>query len=313
MANGYSKDVVSGPMWTNIGALRSDLMRKLAYLFWLTLLCVVGNACAATERYRYRLEDGAQNEVCRHMTQVFNERFKTPWDKGWLRLEPVPKILGTPYDQVFERLPGVEYNKRFVFDMLLAKYPTSPEFEAVKWRETRVMGDNTASPALVAQLDIDNDGHVDWVVKSSFMDKMTTWEGMGQAYGGKDHLRIFSFDAFDPVVPLLSKQLLQGQKPDRPPRNIDDNISNALDTSQLRPFIFHEKTYLSAYQVFWSNLELSKKLGQSTGNKPDKLYPDREYMNILAVLPGGTNRYDYRTYVHSNTEAVCRIRMIMQK
>lgn len=313
MANGYSKDVVSGPMWTNIGALRSDMMRKLAYLFWLTLLCVVGNACAATERYRYRLEDGAQNEVCRHMTQVFNERFKTPWNKGWLRLEPVPKILGTPYDQVFERLPGVEYNKRFVFDMLLSKYPTSPEFDAVKWRETLVQWDNLTAPALIAQFDIDNDGQMDWVVKASFMTKMTTREGTGQSDGGKDHLEIFSSDGFEPVVPVPSKHLLQGQKPDRPHRSIDEDISDGLDTTQLRLFLFGGKTYLSAYQVFWPNLELSKKLGRHAEDKADKLYPDREYMNILTVLPGSTRKYDYSTFVRANTETVCRIRMIMHR
>lgn len=289
-------------------------MSKLTYIFGLILLCVVGNAHAVSERYRYRLEDGAQNDVCRHMTQIFNKRFKTPWDKGWLRLEPVPKIFGTPYDQVFERMPGVGYDKKFIFAMLLSKYPTSPEFEAIKWRETRVTWDETDRPALVTQLDIDNDKKLDWIIKYSFMTEMTTRQGLGQNAGGYDSLAIFTSDEFDPAIPLNSKQVLQGQIPDRLPRHIDNDIGEGLETYQMRLFIFKGKTYFSAYQAFWPNLEFSKKLGQRVADKPDKLYPEREYMNILVLLPGGIKNYGYYIpRITAKTETVCRIRMMMQK
>lgn len=278
------------------------------------LLCFAGNTYAASEHYRYRLEQGAEKEVCQHMTQVFNSRFKTPWDKGTLDSAPVPKIQGVPYDQVFERMPGVEYNKRFVFDMLLSKYPTSPEFEAVKWLETRVTWDNSEYPALIVQLDIDNDGRLDWIVKSPFMHRMTTWEGWQQGFGGRDDLELYAQEDFDSSVLVRSSKVANhGEKPVNPRRNIDAQVTDGLDTSQLRPFVFKDKTYLSAYQVFWPNLELSKKAGQSVQAKPDKLYPDREYMNILAALPGGVKKYEYSPLVTSNTETVCRIRMIMQK
>lgn len=248
------------------------------------------------------------------MTQVFNKRFKTPWDKGWLRLEAVPKIQGTPYDQVFERMPGVEYDKEAVFAVLLSKYPTSPEFDAVKWKETRLTRDGKPSPALLAQLDIDNDGRLDWVVKSSFMYRMTTWEGWQQGFGGRDHLELYEQEKFDPSALVRSSQVpYQSGKPADQRRNIDGHVTDGLDTSQLRPFIFKGKTYLSAYQVFWPNFELSKTAGQSVQAKPNKLYPDREYMNILLALPGAFKRYEWSYTLTANVEAVCRIRMHMQK
>lgn len=267
--------------------------------------------------YRYRLIESHDKELCPHMTQVFSQHFRTPWHKSWLKLEPNQVLFGKPYDQVFERLPGVEYNKKFTWSMLLSKYPSSPEFEAVHWREGRVNYANGASPPvyrpepmLVAEIDIDNDGQKDWVVKHSFMDKMTTWEGMGQAYGGGDSLKIFPFDGLDPMAPLTNEQLFHGQKPERPPRMIDRDVTEKLDTGQLRPFVFKRKVYLSAYQVYWPNLELTKQVGHNAIAEPDQLYPEREYMNILRVTARG-ERLLGRIVETANTETVCRIRMIM--
>lgn len=279
------------------------------------LFFVAGNTHAATERYRYQLEDGAHNEVCRHMTQVFNTRFKTPWDKGKLGSEPIPKIHGTPYDQVFERMPGVEYKKDFVYSMLLSKYPTSTEFEAVKWRETRVKPESNSIvseyPALITQLDIDNDGQLDWVVKHLFMDKITTFEGWGQAWGGNDHLLIFPLNGFESVVPIPIETLIPLKNPSKAPRSVDERISESLDASQLRPFIFKNKTYLSAYQVFW---KFTENAGHTLPRPPYKEYPDREYMNIFAVLPGGFRKEGFESVtLPVNTEMLCRISMHMQK
>ena len=298
-------------------AARLQLLRALFVALQVSgvaLFCAAGNTHAATERYRYRLETGAQNEVCRHMTQVFNTRFKTPWDKGWLKPELIPKIQGRPYDQVFARMPGVEYNKDFVWSMLLSKYPTSPEFNAVKWQETRGRLTTTSSssdfPILAARLDIDNDGSLDWVVKSSFMEKMTTWEGMGQAWGLNDALSIFTLNDFAPALPIPSKSLILNDDPSKAPRRLDSYISDGLTTYQMRPFIFNGKTYFSAYQALW---KYTKNAGHMLLAPPYKLYPNQEHMNILAVLPGGFKRLDVDLVVNANTETVCRIRMIMQK
>ena len=270
-----------------------------------------GTAYAQVELYKYRLEESKDKDLCSHMTKVFNRNFKTPWDRGYDNgLNPSPSVFGTPYDQVFERLPGVEYNKQFVFQMLLAKYPSSPEFDAVKWQEGRVYypdsarpGELRASPMLVTHLDIDNDGKKEWIVKNSFMFKMpnSSISGVGDTdYSGWDDLRVFPADGLNLATPLKSEQLTHGQKPGYQPRMLDNQVA-----LQLRPFIYKDKTYLSAYQVVWR--DKSKSCG-----KPRFYcyYPDREYLNILQVIEGGKN--PYRQFIETaNTETVCRIRMNM--
>jgi uncharacterized protein len=123
--------------------------------------------------YRYRLEYSQDRVLCPHMSKVFNSKFKTPWYRSTLKLEPDPVLFGVPYSQHFERLPGISYDKRKTYDMFLAKYPTSPEFAAVKWREGRYEPPPgsiyTEPPILVAQVDIDNDGENEWIVKYGFM------------------------------------------------------------------------------------------------------------------------------------------------
>ena len=268
------------------------------------------------ERYRYVLEESF-HDVCEHMTQVFNQRFKTPWNKGFLESDPAQKIYGTRFDQVFERFPGVEYNMRATWTMLLAKYPTSPEYDAVKWRETRVgpesESDKNVYPALVAQIDIDNDGELDWVIKSSFMDKLTTFEGWGQANGLAEYLQIFPQTGFEPtrLIPWATRFPLHN--PALAPRKLNTDLSAGMETYQLRPFIFRNKTYVSAYQAYWPNLAASELEGRYVRLDPVKEFPDREYMNIFEVHPGGfVKDGSPKINVRAYTEKLCRIRMRMQ-
>ena len=267
-------------------------------------------------RYRYVLEESF-HDVCQHMTQVFNQRFKTPWNKGFLESDPAQKIFGTRFDQVFERFPGVEYNMRATWTMLLAKYPTSPEYDAVKWRETRVGPESERGknvyPALVAQLDIDNDGELDWVIKDTFMDKLTTFEGWGQAHGFSEDLSIFPRNGFEPSVPIPRSTFAPHHNPALAPRKLGSNLSAGMETYQLRPFIFRNKTYVSAYQAYWPNLAASELEGRYVRLDPPKEFPDREYMNIFDVQPGSFVKDGaYKLDIRANTEKLCRIRMRMQ-
>lgn len=288
--------------------MKNNLGLKLLIL----LSCgLTGTANAQVELYKYRLEESHDKDLCVHMTKVFNRSFTTPWDRGYDNgLNPSPSVFGTPYDQVFERLPGVEYSKQFVFQMLLAKYPSSPEFDAIKWHEGRVYypdsarpGELRASPMLVTQIDIDNDGKKEWVIKNSFMFKAPSnyvSDAGNTDFSGWDDLRIFPADGLDLTIPLLSKQLTHGQKPGYQPGMLD--IQVAL---QLRPFIYKGRTYLSAYQVVWEDKSISQ-------SKPRRfrMYPDREYLNILQVVEGGKNPNN--AFIETaNTETICRIRMIM--
>lgn len=278
-----------------------------------TSLMIIGlcsPVAAQVQLYKYRLEESHDKGLCVHMTQLFNRSFKTPWDKGHLELTSNPVFFTQSYDQVFERLPGVEYSKDFVFEMLLAKHPSSPEFDAVEWREGRVYLKDSLPPAykhprpmLVAEIDIDNDGKKEWVVKSSFMQRVPTnsISGVGDTdFSGWDDLTIFPAGGLDLTIPLASEQLTHGQRPGYQPRMIDNEVA-----LQLRPFIYHGKIYLSAYQVVWNDKRSSQIEPQHCG-----IYPVREYLNILRVVAGGRNPHN--AFIETaNTEIICRIRMIM--
>jgi len=300
-------------------------VRDLLFLV-VGLLALAPSAHAENERYRYRLEAGVEHEVCQRMTRVFNTRFKTPWDRGWLSMEPVPKINGVPYDKVFERLPGIEYDKGFVFDMLLSKYPTSPEFEAVKWVETRGYRDgygyepmqntlkstNQPFPVLIARLDINNDGKPEWVIKDGIMRRPTRDDGFND--GGLDRMVIFDEDAFDPAATVIEYRKTQAA----PWYVKASSISNGaiyLPTVdayyQLRPFIYRQTTYVAGYRAIWHDKPTRRTDRHSV--LPIQYFPDEEYMNILRVLPGGGDKGLDSNVPATKTETTCRIRMILQK
>lgn len=277
---------------------------------FLILYGLTGFGYAQVELYKYRLEESKDKDLCLHMTEVFNRNFKTPWDRGQKPWKPNSTIFGKTYEQVFERLPGVEYSLEFTWDMLLSKFPRSSEFDAVNWKEGRVNYSDgqpspfhRAGPMLVAEIDIDNDGKKEWVVKHSFMQKAPTnlVSGVGDHdYSGWDVLTIFPPNGLDLAIPLTNTQLFRGQKPGLQPRKVDDEVA-----LQLRPFIYGDKTYLSAYQVVWYDESVSK-----NNHHRYKIYPDEEYLNILRVTGGG--QYLHSSIIKtSNTEIVCRIRMVM--
>jgi hypothetical protein len=274
--------------------IKSNLS-SLIKIFCLFVLLPL-SAYADTELYSYKLVDSQDKPLCTHMTKVFNKDFKAPWNIGYLGLNPNPVTKGKPLNQVFERLPGVEYNERFTFGMIYSKYPITPEFEAIHWREGRYCSRSgnlecdTMRPMLMAQFDIDNDGKQDWILKKSFMKDILSWESQ---HGLGDVLVIFQGDQFDPSLPIESKELWYGQKGNGPSRYLKDAL--------LRPFVFESNAYIAAYQY-----KLVKK------HKSDAfLLPSDEHMNILRVTKGSYH-YGLETALRATTDSVCTIRMIPQ-
>lgn len=284
----------------------------LALTISLIVLPIQVRAGEKEDYYHYKLEDGATHAVCQHMTKVFNNKFRTPWHiSRRLGLEAVPKTKdGVPYDQLFERLPGVEYKKEFVFDMLLSKYPTSPEFEAVKWVETRAYVDGYDSntrkaikqpfPLLLTKLDIDNDGREDWLVKGGFM-RIPSRDDNLYGVHMMESIAIFDEGCFDPAKEIRyeDKEMWNGAR-----------VIMLEDLHQMRPFVFRQTTYVAAYQAFWVN-RINRKMDRHDG-LPIQRYPDEEYINVVRVLPGeGEPVSPYVVYRKAETETVCRIRMIL--
>jgi hypothetical protein len=139
--------------------------------------------------YRYKLEKGANAEVCKHMEAVYNREFRHPWG----RFEEQPRRRPE-----FPRLPGVEFDERMASNYFYSAYATSSEFDAIGWREGRGIWDEEGKrvqPFLVADFDIDNDGRPDRVVKSSFM--LSFWPAKRSVPGGEDRLWIFDESQLD--------------------------------------------------------------------------------------------------------------------
>lgn len=294
--------------------MKVPIVRIASFLLPMFFAASNGYAQNVTNLYKYQLEDGKDKEVCVHMAEVFNQKFRTPWDRGdrFFGTSANPVVFGKTLDQAFDRLPGAEFDKMVTYKMLLSRYPSSPEFDAVVWKEGRVLHPDGQVPPhyrhpvpmLTTEVDIDNDGQKDWVVKHLFMFKMPTNVIYGAArdhdYSGRDELGIFPPDGLDLTKDMTLKQLAWGQNPDRPPRRLGDETG-----LQLRPFIYKGKTYLSAYKVVWHDEKIHVKRP-----KKYRIYPDHEYLNVLKVLPGG-QRIEMSVIETANTEIVCRIRMIM--
>lgn len=240
--------------------------------------------------YRYKLEHSEDKVLCPHMTQVFNDKFKTPWYKSWLKLESDPILFGIPYSQQFERLPGVAYDKRSTFDMLLAKYPTSSEFEAVKWREGRyeppLESVYKSQPILIAQLDFDNDGETEWIVKHGFFRN-----GDHSRVSEHDVLSVYRVGTFNVNEKIPSGALYYGQNGKLRPKKLDTAM-------QLRPFVFAGTTYISAYQANGGTFDQNTFEGD----------PTQEYMNIWR-LTGTSQRLFNQSTETLDTATICRIRM----
>jgi len=334
--------------------LFTALARTLAAACMFTLLApmtsgVAGNAdknhdkpgWKTAAQYRYQLESPG-SELCEHMTKVFNQHLERPW---YVDTE-------IPGEDFFERLPGVVYDP--TVPEILARFPTSPEFEAVKWREGRIQrspggGRVRQGRILVAELDIDNDGVKEWVVQHQFLYGPLPPLNFIMPNGNysithSDGYAIFPAGGLDLTMPLSDDNLFDGQISGYATRMLGFPTGTA---QQLRFFVFRGKTYLAAYRPYWierargkqvkypddfyphwdegpqdtyikkikhtdddRHSEFDKKVRRGRLIYPEDFCSDREYLDVLQVLPGGYKHFDYEGGETANYQTVCRIRMI---
>ena len=219
--------------------------------------------CYELDDYRYELVRGEQLEVCRHMLGVYNEHFSTrPHD-----FPQVTEVNGVT-------IPKAGKDELWLFQLKSSFYPSSPEFEAVKWNigAVKYPDDGLMRAFIWSHLDIDNDGQEEVVVKIQFN------------LGGKDGfegLRVFSADEVDlssRTVPLT--MLLEGIDGKHPPQIIGYS-------AMIRPFIYQGVVYLHQYDY--------RRLGQE-GDEPsdsDEPFTPPETVTIwkfLNTAPDKLNR-----------------------
>ena len=254
---------------------------KLLVVFLLTLSAITVAPLAHSETspvdavfkgpiFRYSLREDHDPVVCKHMLQVFNDKFAHLWDS--LGLTDSNYTADSKY--AFPRLPGVQHSARTTFDMKFSSQPTSSEFSAIHWSEGRVVPggcaagqtcpeDSRPEPILVAYFDFDNDGSVDTVIKegASFFpgyermswaqEYLIVWRGQKLEITDTSNL----WDLEHPQDKKLTPIIMWG--------------------AYLRPFIYQGTAYVVSYEP-----DFGEKDGQMNLNRYMPPYPIREDMLI---------------------------------
>ncbi len=251
------------------------------------------------DTYRYKLEENNNDKVCSHMESVFSKYFKKPFStindedeyvKGGGVLPPL--------------LPGAKDDLRSFVKMSFSFQPTSPEFDAIKWKVGKLItpthgepGGVPNDPFIAADIDLNNDGQTKIVIKNEFM---TCYNFYSADCSPADSWSVFRKGDIDVMKgPIEWDVPIQGQDGHPPLAYI---YGRSSECRIVRPFIYDGVTYLSCYSQDWGI------------NGPDinRRTPDKEYTNILKYqgveklpLPDG------RTLLKAET--VCRFRMNVAK
>jgi hypothetical protein len=282
--------------WATGPAQRLQASRRSSVGMLIACFGVVSTASAGLDdTYGYAIVRSTNHKLCGHVHRVLSSNFKTPWERP-----PLDLGKDSPYgihgSYAFDKLAGVEHDNRTAFRMGYAKLPTSGDFQAIAWREGRYRfvessgKDHGDLPFLVAEFDIDNDGHAETVVKTSFMTNY--WPSHRSVEGGEDTLFIFRGGSLDLSRKLDSGAFYKGQDGKQSPAMLQ--LGNAR---LVRPFMTNGVVYLLTYQQEWKG-------GEFRGSNRIR----NEFMNVLLYRSGRENLGGGK-WSPVQTDLVCRYRM----
>ncbi len=264
------------------------------------IICIIYPAqvmAGEMDSYRYTLEQNNNNKVCSHMADVYNRYFREPFK--------VP-IDEAEYEKAGGKfpplLPGGNNDWPSFIRMSLSFYPTSSEFDAIKWQRGLEMhhyhgqaGAYLNTPFIAADMDLNNDGQLETVIKDAFMCYRS-----GCDSAGSDVLFIFRKGDIDLMKgPIEWDVFFKGQN-DHPPLAVIYGPQSSCDL--VRPFIYDGATYLSCYHRKW-------KMQHYAHNFQDVI-PIHEYTDVLKYQ-GVEKLPDGRSPIKAET--VCRFRMTVVK
>lgn len=194
-------------------------MKPSFYLLLFGLVIVAKAHAAEFDTYRYKLMVSKDDKVCKHMERVYNTHFMRPH---------------VSFDEMKDKVPSwlVSKSQPFPYGALLTFYPTSPELEAVQWRLMHYSAktEPRRNAMLVTDLDINNDGKREIVIKSAFY---TTWDSI-------EELKIFRPNEIELNAEVTINDLVFDKTGKYPPSYI-------WGGAVVRPFIFKGTTYLHIY------------------------------------------------------------------
>ena len=270
------------------------------YIFGFVLCCLIypiQSIAGEFDTYRYSLEKNNNNKVCSHMAEVYTKFFKKPFDIT--NYVAMYKENGSNLPPL---LPGAKDDFRSFISMRFSFYPSSPEFNAIKWQVGKQMRGGTEQmhdvypniPFIAADMDIDNDGQLETVIKHEFIECYVP----GCVYGHADVLSIFRKGDIDLMNGPIEWHAFFKAQNDHPPLAVIYGPQSTCDL--VRPFIYDGVTYLSCYHQTWI---------KDYRNFHDET-PDREYTDVLkyqgvGTLPGGRQPI--------KGETVCKFRMRVTK
>jgi hypothetical protein len=216
---------------------------------------------ADDDAYHYQLTKNNDPDVCQHMYYVYSNNFKYPFRTSGEVADYSP---GGKF--ALPLLPGVKADGLKSMNMMYSLQPSSPEFDAIKWHEGH---DEYDAAIMVTDVDINNDGKLERVIKHGFM---------GSYYDSKhpndDDIVIFTKNAFDSIKRRVTlEDIFKVADPNGFPAVLAGWPINSVHYRILRPFIYKNTIYLSGYGIRgWS-----KKLG----------WPLGEHVDIVKYVNGG--------------------------
>lgn len=247
------------------------------------------------DTYRYKLEENNNDKVCLHMAGVYNKFFKKPfamtideneYEKGEGNL---PALL-----------PGAKRDWGSFINMRFSFQPTSPEFDAIKWKVGKLIrptheGERVVLnfPFIAADMDLNNNGQIETFIKFGFMRCYISYHSCSPT----DSWSVFRKGDIDLLNgPINWDVPIQGQNGHRPLAVMLEDY----DCRVIRPFIYDGVTYLSCYYQNWGK------------NRPDIHHstPDREYTDVLKYQ--GVEKLSAGSTL-LKAETVCRFRMNVAK
>jgi len=240
-------------------------------LLTLALTVTVAGASEQTT-YEYQIRDGHSRSVCTRMQEVYNRHFEKPHDR-----RDVSSLVGI-------KIPAPRDDKLRLRLLVPSFHPSSPEFDAVKWKVKRLLPPSSATygprAILVATLDIDNDGSEEIVIKQSFY--------CGRF--GREELMVYERGALDVSQNELKADELWSKT------NVPKFVGHG---AYVRPFVLDGTTYVHEYEYRRASVkEVEAGLGETPFQAP-------EYVSVL--------RYRDSTPGKRGTEIqdlVCKFEMV---
>ena len=226
-------------------------LNKRLNLFFLFPFIVIGCVSASEpsrskytinleeQGFEYKLEMSRDNDLCNHMLNVYNIKFRYAWKSDPFYPSGLPESynmspsysdnskyswpkLHDENGEILSIYDDVSSQEKRNYAMRLSKFPISKEFESIKWVDIGI--------GLYAGFDINNDKEIEQVVKVGFL-------GNPNKSYSSDAILIFAKGTLRLDKGDLKQALLKAAN-----KRLANDVIN--EWRQIRPFVYKGNVYL---------------------------------------------------------------------